>query len=177
MSQKKVIVRRFSPGVLLGYLPASGIVSSGRVDLLDLGGTVHPLPLSEIRLISYVRDFNAGDTVNPERLLKKTFQSRPRTEGLWVRLTMRDGEVLEGLAPLDVSLADGLMADAGIYLVPPDIRGNTLRLFVPRLAMEALKIVSVVTSPSTKKKREAIVAEAAQTDLFSLHVSPDSRPQ
>ncbi len=59
------------------------------IDLLDLSGRVIPLLLNDIKHICYVRDFNLTDTVNPERLTRRTFLARPRTEGLWLRLTFR----------------------------------------------------------------------------------------
>jgi hypothetical protein len=56
--------------------------------------------------------------------------------------------VLEGLAGLDASLVDDAMNDSGIYLVPPDVRSNTQRVFVPRAAMAGLVVLGVVTTPS-----------------------------
>jgi hypothetical protein len=57
-SHKKVIVRRFTGDVLSGYLPLSGFVRHRSLDLLDLSGHIIPLFLNDIKLISYVRDFN-----------------------------------------------------------------------------------------------------------------------
>jgi hypothetical protein len=87
---------------------------------------------------------------------------------------MRDGDRIEGLAPLDLTLADGWTEDLGVHLVPPDIRGNTQRLFVPRSAFEAMEVLAVVTTPK-KKKIEAAQAEDAQPDLFSMDLPPDAR--
>lgn len=166
MSRKKVIVRRFSSGLLQGYLPSSGFVEEDALILLDLSGHVSPIPLSEIKMVSFVREFNLTDTIQPERLLRKTFLSRPRTEGLWVRLTLQDEEVLEGLAPLDLSLLEGISEDHGLQFAPPDIRGNIQRLYVPRPAIRSLQILAVVTTPSRHKKIEAPKDEE-QKDLFS----------
>jgi len=136
--------------VQAGYLPASGVANGakGDVELLDVSGRLIAVPLRAIRYIAYVRDFNLDDTEMPERLTRKTFLARPRTEGLWVRVTFRDGVVLEGLAGLDASLVDDAMNDSGIYLVPPDVRSNTQRVFVPRAAMAGLVVLGVVTTPS-----------------------------
>jgi hypothetical protein len=178
-SRKKVVVRRFSPGPLWGYLPATGLAQTGSspmLDLLDLGGHVHPLPLVDVKYVCYVRDFNTTDQANPERLLRKTFLARPRTEGLWLRLVLRDGDRIEGLASLDLSFADGWAADLGVHLIPPDIRGNTQRIFVPRSSMEAMEIVAVVTTPS-RKKPATNSGEEPQPDLFSFPLPPDARTQ
>jgi hypothetical protein len=149
-SRKKVLVRRNDQTVQAGYLPAAGVVNraSTTVDLLDVGGRLLSVPLREVRYIAYVRDFNIDDAVMPERLTRKTFLARPRTEGLWVRITFHDADVLEGLAALDVSLVDDAMSDLGIYLLPPDVRSNTQRLFVPRAAIAGMVVMGVVTTPS-----------------------------
>ncbi len=178
-SRKKVVIRRFSPGPVWGYLFSSGLVDPGppaMLDLLDLAGRVQPMPLADIKYVSYVRDFNPTDQINPERLLRKTFMARPRTEGLWLRLTLRDGDRIEGLASLDLALADGWTADLGVHLIPPDIRGNTQRLYIPRLAIDAMETVAVVTTPS-RKKPASPASEDTQPDLFSLQLPPDARTQ
>ena len=177
-SRKKVIVRRFSPGPVWGYLDTTGFIQpspSPMLDLLDLSGRVQPMPLADVKYVAYVRDFNTADQLQPERLLRKTFLARPRTEGLWLRLTLRDGDKIEGLAPLDITLADGWAIDLGVQLVPPDIRANTQRLYIPRLAIESMETLAVVTTPSRTKKPES-VAKEPQPDLFSMELPPDSRP-
>jgi hypothetical protein len=151
-SRKKVIVRTLDHKLHAGYLPANGLLDgSASVDLLDLEARHSPLPLRTVRWIAYVRDFNLQDLVDPERLGRKTFLARPRTEGLWIRLTIQGNETLEGLAALDVSLADGFLEDAGIFLIPPDIRSNTQRLFIPRTAIVSMQILAVITNPSKPK--------------------------
>ena len=129
----------------------SGLLNAEAVELLDLDGRILAIPLKTVRWIAYVRDFNLGDSVDPERLTRRTFLARPRAEGLWLRLSLIGGETLEGLAPLDVSLADGLLEDRGVYLIPPDIRSNTQRLFVPRSSFTGMQVLAVITTPSKPK--------------------------
>jgi len=176
-SRKKVIVRRFSGDTLPGYLPHASFVRNQSLDLLDLGGRIIPLPLNNIKTVSYVRDFNLSDPVNPERLTRRAFLARPRSEGLWLRLTFRSGDQLEGLAPTDHTLLDALADDAGLFLTPPDTRSNTQRLYVPRAAITELQLLAVITTPS----RRAAVApqpakESLQEELFHLPLDPTSRP-
>ncbi len=177
-SRKKVLVRRFSGDTLPGYLASAGFVRSGFIDLLDLSGHIIPLPLGDIKIISYVRDFNLSDQVNPERLARRTFLARPRTEGLWIRLTFRTGDLLEGLAPTDLSLLDALADDAGLFLTPPDTRSNTQRLYVPRAAITELHLLAVITTPSRRQPLPADKPskESLQEELFHLPLDPDSRP-
>jgi hypothetical protein len=179
-TRKKVIVRRFSGDALPGYLPAASFVRaqspSQTVDLLDLSGRILPLSINDIKLIAYVRDFNLSDTQNPERLTRRAFLARPRSEGLWLRLTFRTGDLLEGLAPTDRTLLDALADDAGLFLTPPDTRSNTQRLYVPRAAITEIQFLAVITTPSRRPAVERPAKESLQDELFHLPLDPDSRP-
>lgn len=193
-AHKKVIVRRFLGDTIPGYLPLSRFVrnrTSGKpeeraLDLLDLSGRILSIPLPDIKYVCYVRDYNLNDSVNPERLTRRTFLARPRTEGLWLRLTFRsapssspstaaEAEQFEGLAPLDLSLADDLVDDAGLFLIPPDIRSNTQRIYIPRAAISDLQLLAVITTPSRRKPAPGSSAPTLQDDLFRS-LPPSSRP-
>jgi hypothetical protein len=163
-SRKKVVVRTVENTLHFGYLPLAGLLEGSAVSLLDLEGRIQPLPLASIRSIAYVRDFNLQDRVDPERLTRRTFLARPRAEGLWVRLTLVGGDMLEGLAPLDLSLLDGLLADRGLFLIPPDIRSNTQRLYLPRHAIADMQILAVITTPS--KPKPSPKSDPNQDSLF-----------
>ncbi|HEU4636638.1 MAG TPA: hypothetical protein VFS41_10700 [Edaphobacter sp.] len=178
-AHKKVILRRLHGDTVAGYLPLSGFVrprggeKERVVDLLDLSGRVLSVSLSEIKYIAYVRDFNLNDTINPERLIRRTFLARPRTEGLWVRLAFRgqstpanEPDQLEGLAPLDATLLDDVLNDAGLFLIPPDVRSNTQRIYVPRASIAGLQLLAVITTPSRKKPAPGASTVSLQEDLF-----------
>jgi len=168
-SRKKVLLRTLNDAILPGYLSVSGFVETTKgvvsVLLLDLEGRVSPVPLDTIRSIAFVRDFNLDDKQDPERLSRRTFLARPRTEGLWVRLTLTGGSLFEGLAPIDISLVDGLLEDRGISLIPPDIRSNTQRIYIPRAVILEMQILGVITTPS-KTKVVQPEAEIEQAPLF-----------
>jgi len=157
VSRKKVIVRKLSRDWLSGYLPPSDFVRDAQVEMLDLGGKLVSVPLAEVKWVCYVRDFQSGDSSQPERLLRKTFVTRPRSEGLWVRVRLKDNDLIEGMAQNDLSLLEG----EGLFLVPPDTRSNTQRIFLPRLAVEALDVLAVI---KTGVRRGP--AEPVQEDLF-----------
>ena len=162
-----MIVRTLEGALHAGYLPASGLLDEARaLALLNLEARLLAIPLAQVRYVAFVRDFNLGDRADPERLARRTFLARPRQEGVWLRLTMAGGELLEGLAALDVGLADGLIEDGGLYLTPPDVRSNTQRLFVPRSAFTAMQVVAVITTPS-KEKAAVVEKERGQKTLFS----------
>jgi hypothetical protein len=175
-AHKKVIVRRFTGETLPGYLPLSAFVRNRGIDLLDLTGRVIPLLLNDIKHICYVRDFNLQDTVNPERLTRRTFLARPRTEGLWLRMMFRGGDVFEGLAPTDLGLLDDLINDLGLHLTPPDTRSNTQRIYVPRSSLTELQLLAVITTPSRRKPLPAASVPSMQEDLFDKLIPPNTRP-
>ncbi len=157
-SRKKVIVRKLNREWLAGYLPSTGFIQHARVELLDLGGKVAILPLEEVKWICYVRDFNSGEVDNPESLVRKSYAGRPRSEGLWLRLRLTDADSIEGLAANDLTLLD----DSGIFLVPPDIRSNTQRMFIPRPAIAELAVVAVIAGPASRMADD----RPRQQDLF-----------
>jgi hypothetical protein len=175
-AHKKVIVRRFTGDTLPGYLPLSSFVRNRTIDLLDLDGRVIPLPINDIKYICYVRDFNLNDTSNPERLTRRNFLAKPRTEGLWLRMTFRSGDVLEGLAPIDIAIADDLIHDTGLHLTPPDVRSNTRRIYVPRTSLTELQLIAVITSPSRRKPLPGASVPSMQEDLFANLIPPNTRP-
>jgi hypothetical protein len=157
-SRKKVIVRKLSREWLAGYLPHADFAHQGRIEMLDLAGKVVTLPLEEIKWLCYVRDFNSGEVDNPESLLRKSYAGRPRTEGLWLRLRLIDSDSIEGLAANDLTLLDS----SGIFLVPPDIRSNTQRMFIPRSSIAEFMVVATIASPARRKAD----GRPHQEDLF-----------
>jgi hypothetical protein len=157
---KKVIVRKFNRDWICGYLSVSPPSPGSAVGVLDLAGKLIALPLSEVKWICYVREFNLSETDQPERLLRKRFHSRPRAEGLWIRVQLRDKDSLEGLAQNDATLLEG----DGLFLVPPDPRSNTQRIFIPRQAVTSMEILAVVRTGGAR--RAAAGAAPLQESLF-----------
>ncbi len=158
--RKPVIVRRFSRDWLAGYAPSSFPSEASDLEILDQGGKVVRFEWAAIKWICYVRELNVslGDQANPERLLHKRFTVRPRAAGLWLRMTLHDGDELEGLAANDRSLVDS----KGLLLTPPDLRSNTQRIFVPRTAIQTLEVVSLI---GAGRRRPG--APTDQPELFS----------
>ena len=152
-----MIVRKFSRDWVAGYAAAIFGQDMPSLELLDLGGKVVTIGWETVKWVCYVRDFPAGEQANPERFLQRRFTVRPRAAGLWLRMTLTDGEELEGLAANDRSLVDG----AGLLLTPPDTRSNTQRIYVPRQAIQSLEVVSLIGSGSRKKP-----VSPPQPDLF-----------
>ena len=117
-THKKVVVRKMDRDSINGYVAPANFVHEGKLELLNTAGNVVSIDLRDIKGVYFVREF--GDSESPTR---KTFTSRPRTEGLWVRIRFKDNEVMEGMMPNDLmqNTSDG-------YLInPPDLRSNTRR--------------------------------------------------
>ena len=164
-AQKKVIIRTLTGVLAWGYLPQIFFLDQNTVPLMATDGRLTRISLNDIKTISYVRDFNLDDPANPERLHRRTFPARPRGDGLWLRLTFLDADILEGLGTLDIAFLDSLLADRGLLLTPPDPRGNTQRLFVPRSALSSLEVLGFVTAPS-KRPVKPTLSPNPQPHLF-----------
>ena len=130
------------------------------IDLLTTDGEHRSLNLEDVKSIYFVREFT--EDFEPER---KTFLSRPKLDGLWVRLRFRDEDVMEGIVSND--LLD--LLDAGVQLTPPDLHGNNLRMFIPRSALVEMKVLGVVgvARRTPRESRAATTAAAAQPKLFT----------
>ena len=129
---------------------------SQSVDLLTPEGAHEVIPLEKVRSIYFVREFT--DDFEPER---KAFLSRPKLDGLWVRLRFTDNETLEGVIPNDLLS----LFDNGVQITPPDLNSATDRIFVPRSALEELTVLGVVGI--ARRKPAAAAAAAAQPRLFT----------
>jgi hypothetical protein len=139
---------------LRGYLNPSRLGQLDPLDLLTQNGEHEELPLSKIRSIYFVRDFD--DDFEPER---KAFLSRPKLDGLWLRLRFLDGESLEGVVPNDLLS----LLDNGIQITPPDFNSNSDRIFVPRSALTEVTVLGVVGIA----RRKPAAATIPQPTLFN----------
>lgn len=155
-THKKVIVRKNGRDSLRGYVSPNFIVE-GKLELLNQSGKVVWIDLGEIKSVDFVRDFTEAATPG-----RKTFTTRPRTEGLWVRLKFTDNDVLEGMMPNDL-----VQVSADGYLItPPDTRGNVQRVFVPKAALEEVNVLAVIGRAQGRHKRPA-PEDTRQEQLFS----------
>jgi hypothetical protein len=154
-THKKVIVRKMDRDSLNGYVSPANYVHEGKLELLNTSGNVVAIDLRDIKGVFFVREFGDSDTFS-----RKTFTSRPRTEGLWVRLKFKDNEVLEGMMPNDLSQT----TPDGFLVNPPDLRSNTQRIFVPRTALESLTVIAVIGA--TRRRKRGLPTDQRQVQLF-----------
>jgi hypothetical protein len=168
-ARKPVIVRKFSREWYAGYAGAVFGQDSAALEVLDLTGKVLTVAWDAVKWVCYVRDFSSSsDQNNPERLLQKKFAVRPRAAGLWLRMTLNDGDEFEGIAANDRSLVSG----AGLLLTPPDTRSNTQRIYVPRQAIQSLEVLSLIGAVGRKRRPDATTAEG-QPELFPADPESD----
>jgi hypothetical protein len=154
-THKKVVIVLSNKKPVRGYLNPSLLGQIDPVDLLTPDGEHQELSLATIRSVYFVRDFS--DDFEPER---KAFLSRPKLDGLWLRLRYLDGETLEGVVPNDLLS----LLDNGVQITPPDINSTTDRIFIPRTALSELTVLGVV---GIARRKPAAVPAAAQPRLFN----------
>jgi hypothetical protein len=154
-THKKVIVVLADRKTLRGYLNPARLGQLDPVDLLTPDGEHLPLNLAKIRSVYFVREFS--DDFEPKR---KAFLSRPKLDGLWVKLRYNDSETLEGVVPNDLLS----LLDNGVQITPPDLNSSTDRIFVPRAALAELTVLGVV---GIARRKPAAAVVTTQPRLFN----------
>jgi hypothetical protein len=152
---KKVVLVRLDGKTHPGYVDPAQLGQSEQVQVLTLQGENQSVPLTDVKCVYFVRDFEG-----PFEPARKSFLSRPRQEGLWVGLKFVDGDRLEGLAPNDLL---GLL-ERGIQITPPDGHANSVRLFIPRTALAEFRVLGVVGA--TRRARAPALTQSPQGSLF-----------
>ncbi len=122
------------------------------LDLLTPEGEHRNFAAKDIRSIYFVREFTHD--FEPQR---KAFLSRPKLDGLWVRLKFRDNDTMEGVVTNDLLS----LLDHGVQITPPDLHGTTLRIFIPRTALLEMTVLGVV---GVARRKPAV---PAQPGLFN----------
>jgi len=152
---KKAMIYRFEKEPVPGHInPVSYLQPTG-VELLSAAGNVASVPYSDVKTISFVRDFEA-----PEEPARRVFFTRPKTAGLWVRFEFRDGDIMEGILTNNLLQVEPY----GFTVIPPDPTSNNQRVFVPRAALRSVSVLGVIGSPLKKRKPKAAAKE--QIGLF-----------
>ncbi len=169
-TRKKVVVRKLDKGLVKGYVNPSSYLGPSGVEVLDREGRLQGIPLEELKGVFFVRDFK-GD---PQHLERKLFQSRPRHSGLWVRVTFRDKEVLEGIIPNDLLGLD----PSGFSIIPPDAYSNNLKIFIPRRALTAMEVIGVISDVRSRRNspRGSRKGFRAEDVCAPIEMPPPSKP-
>ena len=153
---KKVLLRRFDREPLSGFVNPQAYLLAAGVELLKTDGTVAIVPYQEIKTVCFVKDFEAAEAEPSQRV----FHTRPKMDGLWVRMRFRDGEVMDGI------LSNNLLQleTYGFTFIPPEPYSNNQKIFSPREALSEFHVLGVVGSPLTRRRRKEVPKE--QIGLF-----------
>ena len=152
---KKAILRRFDRQSLQGYIHPVSFLQPDGIEIMSAEGNVGKVPYAEVKTVAFVRDFNAS--AEPDR---RTFLTRPKMTGLWVRLVFRDGDTLEGVMPNNLLQVEHY----GFTVIPPDPYSNQQRIFAPRAALAGVEVLGVIGSPLNRRKPKPAAKE--QIGLF-----------
>jgi hypothetical protein len=144
-THKKITLRKLDRDSMNGFV-SSHFIHEGKLEMLNTAGNLVTVDLKEIKCVYFVREFGDADELN-----RKTFTTRPRTEGLWVRLRFKDNDQLEGMMPNDLTQ----LLPEGFLINPPDTRSNTQRIFVPRTALSELTVLAVIGGPAARRRKAA----------------------
>ena len=132
---KKVVVLLLDRSKLRGYLNPGKLGDTDTIEVLTPEGEHRNFAVKDVRGVYFVREFT--DDFEPER---KAFLSRPKLDGLWVRLKFRDNDCIEGVVPNELLS----LLDRGVQIAPPDLHGTTLKIFIPRTALSEMTVLGVV---------------------------------
>ena len=142
---KKVLIRRFDREAVQGFASPQHYLQPAGIEILRTDGTILLLTYREVKCVSFVRDFPAPGA--PED--RKVFHTRPKMEGLWIRMLFRDNDLMEGIVPNNLLQIDPF----GFAFVPPDPFSNNQRIFVPRDALRDIHVLGVVGGKAGRGKK------------------------
>jgi hypothetical protein len=150
---KKAVVRRFDRESIKGFLNPHTYLKPHGVEILTPSGTITLVPFAEVKTVVFVKEFDIE--TEPSRV----FNTRPKMDGLWVRMTFRDGEVMDGILPNNLTQWER----EGYSVIPPEPYSNNQKLFVPREALLGMIVLGVVGSPLTRTKKPKPAVEGQPT--------------
>lgn len=156
-TNKKVLLARFDRESVEGFVQAAAGFDGETIELLTPQGTLLRIPAEETKAICFVRDFDGGETWREHR----TFLTRPKMPGIWLRLLFRDGDSMEGMLPNNLILIE----PTGFSIIPPDPTFQNQRIFVPRSALREVQVLGVVGSPLRRRPSKKPLGEG-QLEMF-----------
>jgi hypothetical protein len=156
-THKKVLVSRFDRETLSGFVNPQSYQLAEGLELMTPSGSVSVVSYAEVKLVCFVRDFQQGEPRKELRL----FTTRPKMEGLWLRLHFRDGDAMDGILSNNLLQLDPY----GFSVIPPDPGFQNQRIFVPKAALSRIQVLGVVGTP-LRHPRKPKVTPKEQIELF-----------
>lgn len=142
-TNKKVLIRRFDREPLTGFVNPQAWLQPQGLEVLSQAGSIAVIPYEDVKAAFFVREFTEAPSAS------RTFHTRPKMQGLWIRLLFKDGEVLEGIMPNNLLQIE----PQGFTLLPPNATSNNQRVFVPRAACTEVLVLGVVGAALVKKEK------------------------
>jgi hypothetical protein len=158
-TNKKVLLARFDREPVEGFVHALAGFDDPAIELLTPSGNLLQILVTDTKAVCFVRDFEAGETWRKHR----TFLTRPKTPGVWVRLLFRDGDLLEGLLPNNLMLLE----KSGFSVIPPDPTFQNQRIFVPRTALSEVQVLGIIGSPLKRRAAQKQSPKDNQLEMFN----------
>lgn len=160
-THKKVVVETFEGQRLCGYVNPREFDREEGLQLLDAAGQLQQVPWKTVKVAWFVRAWEE----EPARPDRTVFLRRPRLEGLWIRLRFRDNEILEGMLVNDLLH----LSPHGYLVSPPDLNGSHQKAFVPRAALAAMEVLSVIPNRGEhhRRRHRPEVEPGRQARLFA----------
>ena len=155
-TNKRVLVSRFDREPLSGFVNPQNYLLPEGLEVLSQDGAVNVLPYTEVKLVCFVRDFQQGEPRKELRL----FTTRPKMEGLWIRMRFRDGDAMDGLLTNNLLLLEPF----GFSVIPPDPGFQNQRVFIPKAALSGVQVLGVIGSPLRTRKTKPTAKE--QIEMF-----------
>jgi len=157
-TNKKVLVARFERETLAGFVQSVGDSEAGSLELLTQEGSLVQVPYQEVKAVCFVRDFDGGETWREHR----SYLTRPKSAGLWLRLRFRDGDSIEGMVSNNLMQVES----TGFSIVPPDPTFQNQKIFVPRAALSDVQVLGVIGSPLRRRAAKAAEKDEGQLEMF-----------
>jgi hypothetical protein len=134
--KRKVIARKLDGQVIKGYLKSiPDLTSTKNIAIVSLTEEVIRIPKEKMKALFFVRKFCGKREYSEVKL----FETQPKIDGLWVRLTFYDDELLEGLIANSIRF----LLDDGFYLKPPDPHSNNRLIYVVKAALRDFSVLGV----------------------------------
>ena len=127
-----------------GFVNPQSFLTDDGLEVLSLDGSVLKLPYAQVKTVCFVKDFDGKEG----SLDRRSFGSRPKTAGLWIRMRFHDGDCLEGVIPNNLLQIES----QGFTFSPPDLNINPQKVFVPRAALLEIEVLGVIGSSLRPKK-------------------------
>jgi hypothetical protein len=136
MGRDKVIARKLDGQIIKGYLEtASDVTHAEDISISSLTENVIEVPKREMKALFFPRNFSGKKEYSDI----KFFENQPRIEGLWVRITFCDNEMIEGI----VSNSRRLLLDDIFYLKPTDPNSNNQLVCVVKTSLKDFSVLGM----------------------------------